>query len=104
MPPLLLSKSRPARIATACGPRAHLLAPPSIPKQGCGPAPRQFCPGPPTFWAWACTVNMEQAAEIQTAHLCMMTSLLPANRHHEAALKKSPKERDLPRQFQDVMA
>jgi hypothetical protein len=74
MLPLLLSNSRPARIATVCGSRAHLLAPPSIPKQGCGPAPRHGCPAPPTFWAWACTVNMQQAIEIQIAHLCMTLS------------------------------
>ena len=50
--PALLSKRRPARIAIVRAGAAHCVANSSMPKHGCGPAPRHGVPGPP---AWACT-------------------------------------------------
>src|SRR5713226_5357427 len=61
--PALLSNKRPARTATTRGAGAHLTTPPSTPKHGCGPAPRQGAPGPPT----GCAQSM--GARIRTPHI-----------------------------------
>src|SRR5439155_10183506 len=67
--PLLLSNRRPARTAITPAAGRHWNVPPSGPKQGGAPAPRQGAPGPPGSCAQSAVATIVSPSVPNTADL-----------------------------------